>query len=178
MSRLGKQPISIIDGVEVTLSDIKAVIKGPKGELTVAYPRTVKVEKNESKLILSIEDPANGAMWGTTWSNLRNAIEGVSKGFSKQLEVNGVGFRAAAQGKKLTMSLGFSHPVEMEAPEGVDIKVEKNLITISGFDKQKVGQFAAEIREKKKPEPYKGKGIKYIDEHIRRKAGKKAVASE
>lgn len=178
MSRLGKQPIKIADGVEVKLSPTEAVVKGPKGELSVRISRKVTVEQKDGELILSIANPDDGAMWGTTWSNLKNAIEGVSKGYEKKLEINGVGYRANAQGKKLVMNLGFSHPVEMEAPEGVEFAVEKNLITVSGFDKQKVGQFAAEIRAKKKPEPYKGKGIKYIDEHIRRKAGKKAVASE
>lgn len=178
MSRLGKRPISIPDGVEVTLSGKEATVKGSKGSLVVATPSVVKVEQKDKELILSIANPDDGAMWGTTWSNLRNAIEGVSKGFEKKLEINGVGYRANLQGKKLVMNLGFSHQVELEAPEGVDVAVEKNLITISGFDKQKVGQFAAEIRAKKKPEPYKGKGIKYIDEHIRRKAGKKAAASE
>jgi large subunit ribosomal protein L6 len=178
MSRLGKQPIQIPDGVEITLSDKEAVVKGSKGTLAVRLSKKVTVKQEEKALILSIANPDDGAMWGTTWSNLKNAIEGVSQGFEKKLEINGVGFRANAQGKKLVMNLGFSHQVEMEAPEGIEFSVEKNLITVSGYDKQKVGQFAAEIRAKKKPEPYKGKGIKYIDEHIRRKAGKKAVASE
>lgn len=178
MSRLGKRPIQIPDGVEVNISDAQVTAKGVKGELTTDILYGVSVKKEDNQITTSIESEENKAGWGTTWSNIRNIIEGVSKGFEKKLEINGVGYRANMQGKKLVLNLGYSHPVEFEAPEGIEITAEKNMITVSGADKQRVGQAAAVIREFRKPEPYKGKGIKYVDEHIRRKEGKKAAAAE
>jgi large subunit ribosomal protein L6 len=133
---------------------------------------TVKVEGNELLVERPNDQKQNRALHGLTRSLLANMVEGVSNGFSKVLEVNGVGYRAAVQGNKLNLTVGYSHPVEMELPEGLSAEVNGNKITISGADKQKVGQFAAEVREKRPPEPYKGKGIKYADEHIRRKEGK------
>lgn len=178
MSRLGKRPIQIPAGVEVSVTDSSVSAKGSKGELSTEILYGVSVKKEENSVITSIDNDNNKAAWGTTWSNIRNIILGVSEGFEKKLEINGVGYRGKMQGKKLVLNLGFSHQVEFEAPEGVEVKIEKNIITVSGADKQKVGQAAAVIREFKKPEPYKGKGIKYIDEHIRRKEGKKAASAE
>ncbi|MBU1167613.1 50S ribosomal protein L6 [Patescibacteria group bacterium] len=179
MSRLGKQPLEIPDGVEVTIEDRKVDVKGSKGTLVVNINPRVKVEQKDKELILTVDNKEEDSVtWGMTWSNINNALQGVSKGFEKKLEINGVGYKAQAQGKKIVLSLGYSHPIELEAPEGIEFKVEENIITVSGYDKQEVGEMAAIIRSKKKPEPYKGKGIKYIDEHIRRKAGKKAATTE
>ncbi len=180
MSRIGKKPIEIPEGTQVRIDKGDIIVKGPKGELTQLLPLELEVSIKDNKLEVKPKKKTknSSALWGLFRSLIFNMIEGVNQGFEKKLEINGVGYRAALEGKKLVMSLGFSHPVEMEAPEGIEFNVEKNIITISGIDKQLVGQAAAEIRSKKKPEPYKGKGIKYIDEVIRRKAGKKAVGSE
>ncbi len=175
MSRVGRMPISIPGTVTVNVADNNRVsVKGPKGTLESQMPAEMKLKLENGQL--TVERPndlkKNKALHGLTRSLLNNMVIGVSEGYSKVLEVNGVGYRVAKQGKKLTLNLGYSHPVEMEDPEGIETAVDGNKITISGIDKQKVGQYAAQIREKRPPEPYKGKGIKYSTEIIRRKAGK------
>lgn len=175
MSRVGKKPVTIPSGVTVELSPNLLKAKGPKGELVLAIHPKVNIEQKDSELTVSVKREDNKqerALWGLYRALVANTIRGVVEGYSKVLEVNGVGYKAAVAGKKLTLNLGYSHPIEMEAPNGIDVKVEKNTITISGIDKQAVGQFAAVIRQQRPPEPYKGKGIKYSDEVIRRKAGK------
>lgn len=178
MSRLGKLPVQVPAGVEVTLAGGVLTVKGPKGTLTRRVTDDVIITIENGVVILA---PQEGraiapALWGTYAAHLKNMLTGVTEGFVKKLEIDGVGYRAEAQGNKIKMLLGFSHPVELTAPEGVSILVEKNLITISGADIEQVGQFAADIRSKKKPEPYKGKGIHYQGEYIIRKQGKKGVA--
>lgn len=185
MSRIGKKPIKIPNGVEVKinkdeLNNFVVDFKGPKGSLTVNIDKKVTVEEKDKELILTVKNPeskSDKALWGLSRSLLNNAILGITEGYSKRLEINGVGFKAELQGKKLVLKVGFSHPVEYDLPEGIEAEVEKNKIKILGIDKQLVGQVSAEIRAIKKPEPYKGKGIKYEDEVIRRKAGK-VVKSE
>ncbi|NCN52691.1 50S ribosomal protein L6 [Candidatus Parcubacteria bacterium] len=177
MSRLGKIPVVIPSGVEVTFVGGMLTVKGPKGTLARPVTDAVTVTIADGAVTLAPKVGAENApaLWGTYAAHLRNMVEGVTNGFKKELEIEGVGYRAAAQGRKITLSVGFSHPVELEAPEGIEIAVEKNLITITGSDKDAVGQFAANVREVKKPEPYKGKGIHYVGEYIIRKQGKKAV---
>lgn len=177
MSRIGRQPITIPAGVTVVIDNNKVTATGPLGELSVVLMPGIAIMQQENELRLSkeVENIETAKSYGLMRTLVSNAVNGVATGFSKQLEVNGVGFRVALSGKTLTMSLGFSHPVVYELPENIEGKVEKNVITISGADKQLVGQVAADIRQLKKPEPYKGKGIKYATEHIRRKAGKTAT---
>lgn len=178
MSRLGKLPITIPAGVQVTVSDREISFKGPKGELKIAANPvvSVKVENNEIHVAPYDRQAKNAsAMWGLVWSLVRNSVLGVSVGFTKKLEINGVGYRAAVVPGKINMSLGFSHPVEFKLPVGITATVEGNTITLAGADKAVVGETAAQIRKIRKPEPYKGKGIKYSDEIIRRKAGKSAA---
>ena len=175
MSRVGKMPIAIPAGVTVEVAENNTVtVKGPKGTLTRALPADMKIseENGELKVERPNDQKRERSMHGLTRALLNNMVVGVTDGFTKELEVNGVGYRAAKAGKKLTLSLGYSHPIEMEDPEGVESVVEGNKIIVKGIDKEVVGQYAAEIREKRKPEPYKGKGIKYVEEHIRRKVGK------
>lgn len=174
MSRIGKLPIEIPSGVTITVDSDVITVKGAKGELTVPHLSDVTVALEDGKATVTRKDDEKIAksQHGLQRSLLNNAVEGVTKGFEKKLEVNGVGFRVAMSGADLEMQLGFSHPVKYKAPEGVQISTNKMEITVSGIDKQKVGQAAAEIRALKKPEPYKGKGIKYADEQILRKAGK------
>lgn len=177
MSRIGRQPITIPAGVTVIIDGKLVTATGPLGELKVLLSEGISITQNEGILnvIKDVENNDTTEKYGLMRTLVNNAVTGVATGFSKVLEVNGVGFRVALAGKTLTMSLGFSHPVVYELPENIDGKVEKNVITISGADKQLVGQVAADIRQLKKPEPYKGKGIKYATEHIRRKAGKTAT---
>jgi large subunit ribosomal protein L6 len=176
MSRIGRAPVAIPAGVEVTLADNNVVtVKGPKGTLTQQFNAnlTITVEGNVITVARPNDLKENRALHGLTRSLINNMVVGVTEGFKKTLEVNGVGYRVALEGNKLVMNLGFSHQVIMEAPAGITVEVPNpNLIIISGFDKQLVGQFAANVREKRRPEPYKGKGIKYSDEVIRRKVGK------
>ena len=174
MSRIGKLPVEIPSGVTITVDSDVITVKGAKGELTVPHLSDVTVAQDDGTLTVSRKDDERiaKAQHGLQRSLLQNAVEGVTKGFEKKLEVNGVGFRVAATNNELEMSLGFSHPVKYKAPAGVNITNDKMVITVSGIDKQQVGQVAAEIRALKKPEPYKGKGIKYADEVILRKAGK------
>lgn len=177
MSRIGRQPITIPTGVTVVIDGNLVKATGPLGELSVTLMPGITIvhQENELRVSKEVENIDTAKSYGLMRTLVNNAVTGVATGFSKQLEVNGVGFRVAIAGKTLTMSLGFSHPVVYELPENIDGKVEKNVITISGADKQLVGQVAADIRQLKKPEPYKGKGIKYATEHIRRKAGKTAT---
>lgn len=175
MSRVGRNPVPIPAGVTVTIGEGNHVtVKGPKGELTRDLPVEMEIKQEGEELLVSRPNDLKRmkSLHGLTRSLLNNMVVGVTNGYEKKLEINGVGYRAQKQGKNLTLSLGYSHPVEMVDPEGVETTVEGQIITVSGIDKEKVGQFAAEIREKRRPEPYKGKGIKYVDERIRRKVGK------
>jgi len=174
MSRIGKLPIDVPTGVTITVDSDVISVKGPKGELTVSHLSDVTVTLEGTQAIVTRKDDERiaKAQHGLQRALLNNAVEGVVKGFEKKLEVNGVGFRVNGGGQAIDMQLGFSHPVKYEAPAGVNLAVEKMTITVSGIDKQQVGQIAAEIRALKKPEPYKGKGIKYADEVVLRKAGK------
>lgn len=174
MSRIGKQPIEIPAGVTITVGDTDITVAGPKGSLVVPLQENVKVTvaDNVATVTRDNDEPKSRAWHGLQRALLNNAVQGVTKGFEKKLEINGVGFRLSGGPKEIEMALGFSHPVKYQAPEGIELKTDKMTITVSGIDKQKVGQVAAEIRALKKPEPYKGKGIKYVDEVILRKAGK------
>ncbi|MCR4907508.1 MAG: 50S ribosomal protein L6 [Lachnospiraceae bacterium] len=175
MSRIGKMPIAIPAGVTVDIAENnKVTVKGPKGTLERTLPEsmTLKLEDGELKVLRPNDEKESRALHGLTRALLNNMVVGVTDGYKKVLEINGVGYRAAKQGKLLTLSLGYSHPVEMEDPEGIETNVVDNKIEVIGIDKEKVGQYAAIIRDKKRPEPYKGKGIKYSDEVIRRKVGK------
>lgn len=176
MSRIGNSPITIPAGVDIKIEAENAVtVKGPKGTLSRKLHRDMIIEKNADTLLVKrpSEDKDHKSLHGLTRTLINNMVVGVTEGFTKTLEINGVGYRAAKQGNKLALTLGFSHPVEMDPPAGITIDVpQPNQIVISGADKQNVGQFAAQVREKRPPEPYKGKGIKYADETIRRKEGK------
>lgn len=177
MSRIGQKVIEIPEKTEVTVGDKSVSVKGPLGELSVDYDPVIEIKNEEGKISLNPkkDDIETRALWGTYGSLINSAIEGVNKEFEKNLIIEGVGFRAEMKGKTLVMSLGFSHQVEMEVPEGLKVEVDKENIKITGISKQAVGQFAANVRAQKKPEPYKGKGIRYADEIIRRKEGKKTV---
>ena len=176
MSRIGKMPIELPQGVEVKISDGNFVtVKGPKGTLEQTFNSQIKIELNDN--VITFTRPNDNkdvrALHGLTRALLNNMVVGVTEGFKKELDINGVGYRAAKQGKTLVLNLGYSHQVDVEEIDGITIDVpNQNKIIISGIDKQKVGQFAANIREKRPPEPYKGKGIKYVDEVIKRKEGK------
>ena len=180
MSRIGKKPVQLPSGITATVADATVTVKGPKGELSLTlHPHAHVVLRNEegvSELHVSVDDPEKNdrPIWGTMRALLAQMVEGVSTGFSKSLELNGVGFKMSANGNKLTFSLGFSHDVTYELPAGVVAKIENNVLTLSGTDAQAVGRAASEIRAFKKPEPYKGKGFRYSDEIIRRRAGKAA----
>ena len=175
MSRIGRKPIAIPAGVDVKVDGATVTVKGPKGTLTQTFNSriSVKVEGSEILVTRPTDDKEDRSLHGLTRTLVNNMVIGVTEGYSKNLEVNGVGYRVQKQGKNLVMNLGFSHQVIMPEVDGITIDVPNpNAIVISGPDKQKVGQFAAEVREKRPPEPYKGKGIKYADEHVRRKEGK------
>jgi len=179
MSRIGKKIITLPDGVTATITDSEITVKGPKGELTQALHEVVSVEQTEEGLKVSVANEENKqerAYWGLFGSLVTNMVTGVTEGYKKVLEINGVGYRVAMKGNDITLQVGFSHPVDFIVPQGITASVEENRITIEGIDKQLVGETAARIRKIKKPEPYKGKGIKYMDEIIRRKAGKTASA--
>jgi large subunit ribosomal protein L6 len=177
MSRLGKQPIAIPAGVHITTGEGVVTVKGPKGTLTRKTVKDVAITVADGHITLTPKEGSltAAALWGTYAAHLRNMMKGVTEGFVKKLEIEGVGYRAEAQGQKIKLSMGYSHPVELIAPEGVAILVEKGLITLSGTDIEKVGQFAADVRAVRKPEPYKGKGIRYQGEYVIRKQGKKGV---
>ena len=176
MSRIGRMPVAIPAGVTVTIAENNNVtVKGPKGTLVRDLPVEMEIKEEDGHIVVTRPNDLKKmkSLHGLTRTLIHNMVVGVSEGYEKVLEVNGVGYRAQKQGKKLTLSLGYSHPVEMEDPEGLEVIVEgQNKIIVKGIDKEKVGQYAAEIREKRAPEPYKGKGIKYSDEVIRRKVGK------
>lgn len=178
MSRIGNKAISVPAGVTVSVAEGNAVtVKGPKGQLSFKFNSelAINVEENIINVVRPNDTKTVKSLHGTTRACLSNMIVGVSEGFSKQLEINGVGYRAALQGQKIVLDAGYSHKVELDIPEGVKVELPKNTqIIVSGIDKQVVGQFAAEIREVRKPEPYLGKGIRYSDEHVRRKEGKTA----
>ncbi len=181
MSRIGKKPIAIPAGVEVKLNGSEVTVKGPKGELknTFSADMNIAIEGNEIIVTRPSDVKEHRALHGLTRTLIANMVEGVTNGYQKQLEVNGVGYRVQKQGKNLVMNLGYSHQVIMEEIPGITIDVPSpNSIVISGADKQMVGQFAAEVREKRPPEPYKGKGIKYVGEYIRRKEGKAAKGAK
>ena len=182
MSKIGKKPIVIPPGVDFKFNDQhEATAKGPKGELKQAIHPSVIITQAEGVITVTIKnenDRFQRALWGLSRALLQNLITGVSQGYERKLEINGVGYRAAVQGKVLNLSLGFSHPVEYQLPDGVEAKVEKNLVTLTGIDKQLLGETCAKIRRIRPPEPYKGKGIKYLEETIRRKAGKVVKSSE
>lgn len=181
MSRIGKKPIAIPAGVEAKLNGNEMTVKGPKGELKAALRPEMEIVIENSEIIVKRpnDDQINRSLHGLTRTLIANMVEGVTAGFTKELEVNGVGYRVQKQGKNLVMNLGYSHQVIMEEPNGITIEVPgPNKIIVSGSDKQAVGQFAAQIREKRPPEPYKGKGIKYAGEHIRRKEGKSAKGAK
>lgn len=179
MSRIGRMPVAIPAGVEVKIADGNLVtVKGPKGTLTsqLSPVMTLKQEGAEIHITRPNDEKENRALHGLTRALLHNMVVGVTEGYKKELDINGVGYRAAKEGKKLVLTIGYSHPVEVEEIDGITIDVPNpNHLVVSGCDKQKVGQFAAELREKRPPEPYKGKGIKYTDEVIRRKVGKTGV---
>jgi large subunit ribosomal protein L6 len=180
MSRVGKQLIEMPQGVEAKVEDNTLVVKGPKGELKQELHPLVKFEIKDNILTTKVENEKNKsqrALWGLFASLAKNMVIGVTEGFTKKLEINGVGYKAAVSGKKLILNVGYSHPVEYDIIDGVDITVEGNVVTISGIDKQLIGETAAQIRKVRKPEPYKGKGIKYSDEQILRKAGKTAASA-
>ena len=176
MSRIGKKPVTIPAGVALTQNGQDIAVKGPKGELSFTLPSAVTGSLKDGEFtVQTVEGSKNAsAMWGMSRTMVANLIEGVTNGFKKELELRGVGYRAQAQGTKLTMQLGFSHDVVYEAPDGISIAAPKpTQIVIEGIDKQKVGQVAAEIRSYRKPEPYKGKGVRYLGEYVRQKEGKK-----
>lgn len=177
MSRVGKQIITIPEGTTVSFADGVLTVKGPKGELTKQFKNNIAITINGAEITLTPNDDSkfSYALWGTYASHIENMVTGVNTPYQKQLALEGVGFKVNLDGKTLVMNLGFSHDVRMQVPEGIDVVVEKNTITITGVDKEKVGQFAADVRSKKKPEPYKGKGIRYVGEYIRRKQGKKSA---
>jgi large subunit ribosomal protein L6 len=178
MSKLAKRPITIPDKTDITVTDGVLIVSGPKGKLSRTMRPEVDIAIADKVLTVSTrrESKFAHALWGTYAAHIRNMIEGVTTPFVKKLVIEGIGYRAEIAGKTMTLLLGFSHPVKVEVPEGVTAVVEKNVITITGIDKEQVGQFAATIRAFKKPEPYKGKGIRYDDEVVRRKQGKKATA--
>ncbi len=179
MSRIGKKVIAIPAGVEVKTGVSEISVKGPKGSLTIPLHPNVRVKTADNELVVSVENAdqkADRALWGLSRALLANMVKGVTEGFEKKLEINGVGYRAAVSGNKLALNIGFSHPVELDIPQGLAVTIEKNVMTIAGIDKRLVGEFAANVRAQKPPEPYKGKGIRYIDEVVRRKAGKAAKA--
>ena len=180
MSRIGKKPIIIPSSVEIVIKNQNVIVKGPKGEISQEIPPEILVKKDNDKVIVSPKKMVKQtpALWGLIRMLLQNHIKGVSEGFEKKLEIRGIGYHASVEGEKnLRLEAGFSHPVVLKIPDGLDVLVEKNIIKVSGINKQRVGEFAAKIREIRKPEPYKGKGIRYVGEKVRRKEGKKAAAT-
>ncbi len=183
MSRIGKQPVLVPSGVTVDVKESHVKVKGPKGELEFNFNPKVNIALDGSTINVTRngEEKEDRSLHGVTRTLIANMVQGVSKGFAKQLEIQGVGYRAQLSGSKLTLFLGFSHSIEFMAPKGIQITIDaekKNIITVAGIDKQLVGEVAAKIREYKKPEPYKGKGIRYVGEHVQRKAGKAAASAK
>ncbi len=181
MSRLGKLPIELPAGTQAKFESGFIIVKGPKGELKTKIHDLVKIETSDKEIRLSVNNQDNGeekALWGLFRSLVKNMVVGVNQGYEKKLEINGVGYRAAVSGNKLTLNVGYSHPVVYELPAGIKAEVQANNIILNGIDKQLVGETAAQIRKIRQPEPYKGKGIKYSEEILRRKAGKTAGKEE
>lgn len=187
MSRIGKKPIIIPDGVQIQIEGQKLIVKGPKGELVKEFPSEIEILQKENKIFVSPRIQAKlssrqnkkiKAFWGLVRTLIFNMIEGVTKGFEKKLEIQGVGYRAALEGENLVLEVGYSHPLKVKCPEGIKFLVQQNIITVSGIDKELVGNVAAEIRKLRKPEPYKGKGIRYFGEKIKIKPGKKVVTAQ
>jgi len=179
MSRIGQKPILIPEDVEINIEGQEVTVKGPQGSLSFEVRPELGVEKKEDKLVVvpQSDDKQVPALWGTTRARLANMVKGVKEKFEKRLEIRGIGYKARQKGDKLILDLGFSHPVEMNKPDGIDLEVEKDKIKVSGINKEKVGEFAAKIRSIRPPEPYKGKGVRYEGEHVERKEGKKAVGT-
>lgn len=179
MSRIGKKPVELTEGVSASREGRRLIVSGPKGELALELRPEVEtaIEKNAIRIKPAMDSRKTYAYWGLTRALVAAMVEGVSRGFEKRLEVEGIGYRVAASGSNLELALGFSHPVKVRAPKGITFKVEKNTIIVAGIDKELVGNVAAGIRKLRSPEPYKGKGIHYAGERIRRKVGKKAVSS-
>ncbi len=177
MSRVGKKPIKIPEGVSASIEKEKVSVKGPKGELFINIPPEVEVKQEGEEILVSQrkETKRGRALWGTIRSLIANMIKGVSEGYKIELQIKGVGYKAEIQGEKLVLKVGFSHPVEIDKVEGVDFAVSKDIITVSGIEKELVGRLAAEVRMVRPPEPYKGKGIRYKDEEVTMKEGKKSV---
>jgi large subunit ribosomal protein L6 len=178
MSRIGKKPVVIPGGVQVSLKDSIVAVKGPKGELKRSLPEGVKVQVDKTAITVArdSDEPSIRARHGLVRALLNNMIEGVTKGFERKLEINGVGYKAEIAGDKVNLALGYSHPIAYQLPKGVTAKVEKNLLTLAGIDRELLGQTAAKVRSFRPPEPYKGKGVKYIEETIKRKVGKTGAA--
>lgn len=175
MSRIGKQPIPLPASVTATVTNGLVTIKGPKGELEYQAHPDIAVELKDNQIVCTVKRATNkqaGALWGTTRARLANMVKGVTEGFVKKLELQGVGYKAALKGKNIELAVGFSHPVAVEAPAGITLSIEKEIITVSGIDAYLVGQVASNIRLIRPPEPYKGKGIRYLGEVVRRKVGK------
>ena len=180
MSRIGKKPILIPEGVEVKIEGQKVTIKGPKGEISQEVPSEILVEKKQDRIQVSLKKKTkrSWALWGLWRALLENDVRGVTSGFEKKLEIRGVGYRASLEADRMVkLEVGFSHPVKLKIPQGIDVSVEKNIVTVSGINRQGVGEFAARIRRVKPPEPYKGKGIRYLGEKVRKKEGKKAAVT-
>lgn len=185
MSRIGKQPVQIPQGVELTLEGNTVKVKGPKGQLETTVHKNVSLERKNDEalgdvLVVTVKDenkPSDRSLWGLSQRLIENMVKGVTEGYQKQLEFVGVGYKVSVSGNVVKMSVGFSHDVDFKLPEGIEAQAEKNTLTITGIDKQLVGETAARIRKIRKPEPYKGKGIRYSDEVVRRKAGKAAKAA-
>lgn len=179
MSRIGKKPIIIPENVEVKIDGQKVAVKGPRGEISIEFRPELDIVLEDNKITIKIKKETKQArsLWGLTRALIANLVKGVTDGYEKKLEIEGVGYKANIEGNSLVLNLGFSHPVRVDAPEGIKFLAEKNIITVSGINKELVGQIAAKIRRAKPPEPYKGKGIRYSGEYIRRKLGKRAVAT-
>jgi len=181
MSRIGKKPINIPESVDVKIEGSQLTVKGPKGELNLDIHPMVKIEQKDGQLEVTIKNPEDKnekALWGLFGSLVKNMIDGVTEGFEKKLEIVGIGYKAELKGDNLVLNVGYSHPVEFKIPQGITVAIDKNIITITGIDKQLVGEIAANIRKVRKPEPYKGKGIKYVDEIIIKKVGNAAGKGE
>jgi len=176
MSRIGKNPIIIPQGVEVKIEGLEVLVRGPKGELSRTIRPEIKTEMKEGKIFVSA-DEGSGNLWGLTRTLIFNMVKGVVDGFEKRLEIHGIGFKAEVSGEEIILNVGFSNPVKIKIPADLKVATEKNIIIVSGINKESVGQFAAIVRKAKPPEPYKGKGIRYLGEQVRRKAGKKAATT-
>ena len=178
MSKIGKKPVQVPKGVDIKIDDNLISVKGPRGELKMTLNDVVSVSTQEGSISVNLKNNQDKAeIWGLTRALIANMIKGVTTGFEKNLEFEGVGYKANVKGSELELNLGYSHPISIKIPEGINIKVEKSVIKIEGMDKESIGHFAAEVKSKRLPEPYKGSGIRYVGEVIRRKAGKKAATA-